>query len=136
MSGKIVIAVDFDGTVVAHRYPLVGPEVPHAVRWLREFVRAGADLILWTMRSSGRSDGTDPLADAVAWYESRGIPLYGVNSNPSQSSWTASPKAYANLYIDDAAIGCPLVTIPELGRRPVVDWQIVGPIVLKIIKAQ
>lgn len=98
----MIIAVDFDGTVVDHRYPDVGGDVPGAVDALKALVAVGAKLVLNTMRSD------EPLADAVRWFEERGIPLFGVNRNPEQDSWTKSPKVYAHHYVDDAAIGCPL----------------------------
>lgn len=132
----MILAIDFDGTCVDHRYPDVGPDVPGAVEWLRKFAAAGAQLILWTMRSSGHADGTDPLADASAWFEARGIPLYGVNENPDQSSWTSSRKVYAHHYIDDAAVGCPLRQNPRMGGRPFVDWAVVGPAVMTLIDAE
>jgi hypothetical protein len=65
------------------------------------------------------------LVDAIDWFEDNNIPLFGVNGNPDQGCWTKSPKAYANIYIDDAALGCPLVTPIENGRvsgKPYVDW--------------
>ena len=58
--------------------------------------------------------------DAVNWFKKNDIPLYGINENPDQSSWTTSPKPYCHMYIDDAALGCPL--IQELNQRPYVDW--------------
>jgi hypothetical protein len=57
----------------------------------------------------------------VAWFKSRRIELYGVNRNPTQDTWTASPKAYAKLYIDDAALGCPLKYPRD--ARPFVNWR-------------
>jgi hypothetical protein len=124
------IAVDFDGTCVEHEFPDVGADVPGAVRWMKEWVAAGAKLILWTMRSRGPSDRTDVLKDAVRWFEVREIPLFGVNHNPTQSRWTQSQKAYAHLYVDDAAYGCPLRESAKVGGRPMVDWDVVGPAVL------
>ena len=118
---EVIIAVDFDGTCVEHEYPEIGPDVPYAADTLRMLVAFGVKLILFTMR-----DG-DHLAAAVKWFTDRGIPLYGVNENPDQKAWTSSPKAYANLYIDDAAIGCPLVyPEKETLKRPYVDWLSVG----------
>lgn len=118
-----IIAVDFDGTVVTHEYPKVGRDVG-AVSVLRELVESGHKLILWTMRSSDRADGSDPLKDALQWFEDNLIPLWGLNSNPDQHNWTGSPKAYANIYIDDAALGAPL--LPGLtGERPFIDWKTV-----------
>ncbi|ECB2088249.1 hypothetical protein EVH07_12110 [Salmonella enterica subsp. enterica serovar Newport] len=110
----MIIAVDFDGTCVTHEYPKVGTDIG-AVPVLRKLVKAGHQLILFTMRSGKE------LEDAVCWFRSHDIPLYGVNTNPSQSQWTESPKAYAQLYIDDAALGCPLY-YDRNGRRAYVDW--------------
>ena len=113
-------AIDFDGTCVEHEYPRVGPDVPGAVDTLLELTARGDYLILWTMRSDG------PLADAVAWFARHGIEIVGANESPGQASWTNSPKAYAHVYIDDAALGCPLVhpgiTTRGLQPRPYVDW--------------
>lgn len=112
--GALVVAVDFDGTCVTHEYPNVGREIG-AARVLRRLVEEGALLILWTMRSEG------PLQDAINWFKLNGLPLFGVNSNPTQHEWTSSPKAHANIYIDDAALGCPLKS-GRPGERPYVDW--------------
>lgn len=139
-----IIAVDFDGTLCDHRFPDIGGEVPGAFQWLREFNEAGARLILWTMRSDMRSDSKsveghkadrDYLGEAVAWCRDRGVEFWAVNSHPGQESWTVSPKAYAHIYIDDAAFGCPLRDYPRMGSRKVVDWSIVGPAVLEIIRS-
>ena len=48
--------------------------------------------------------------------------MNGINEDPDQKEWTQSPKVYANLYIDDAALGCPLIFNPELSDRPFVNW--------------
>jgi|WetSurMetagenome_2_1015567.scaffolds.fasta_scaffold297438_2 hypothetical protein len=114
------IALDFDGTCVKHAFPAVGEDIG-AAPWLLKFVEEGAELLLNTMR-----DG-DHLLAAVHWFAMNGVPLLGVNVNPDQKSWTDSPKVYANLYIDDAAFGCPL-------REDHVDWDIVGPAVLERLK--
>lgn len=66
----------------------------------------------------------EQLQDAVKWFEERNIPLFGIQRNPTQDSWTSSPKAYAKIYIDDAALGCPLVEGLK-GERPFVDWKTV-----------
>ena len=102
-----IIAVDFDGTCVTHEYPKVGREIG-AAPVLHELVKRGCKLILWTMRSDDRTDGTTPLTDAVRWFESHGLPLWGIQRNPSKTPGPAAPKAYAKLYIDDAAFGAPL----------------------------
>ncbi|MBQ7856303.1 MAG: hypothetical protein IJ348_04215 [Alistipes sp.] len=113
-SSEPIIAVDFDGTCVTHDYPYIGQDIG-AVPVLRELADAGYRLILYTMRS-GKLE-----KDAVAWFKENGIPLYGVNKNPEQKSWTSSVKPYAQLYIDDCGLGIPLKTSPT-SERPFVDW--------------
>ena len=109
------IAVDFDGTCVTHDYPEVGKDIG-AVPVLKELVKQKHKLILWTMISGSQ------LEDAVEWFNSNGIPLYGIQTNPTQKSWTESPKAYANIYIDDAALGAPLKHDEMLSPREFIDW--------------
>lgn len=123
------ICVDFDGTIVDHCYPEIGNEAPGAIHWLRRLQDEGARLILFTMRSD-TDFGGPMLTDAVNFLQSKGISLYGINNNPDQKSWTESPKAYADVYVDDAAFGCPLIKPPGF-RRPCVDWEKVGPRLLK-----
>lgn len=109
----MIIAVDFDSTCVTDNYPDVGRDIG-AIPVLRELAEEH-QLILWTMRS-GRA-----LDKAVAWFRQHDIPLFGINENPHQHSWTDSPKAYADILIDDVALGCPLVE-NEHGL-PHVDWE-------------
>ncbi len=114
------IVIDFDGTCVTHRYPGIGEETG-ATPILRRLADKGHRLILFTMRSDDKRRNRMLLRDAVDWFRERGIPLYGVQTNPSQKSWTSSPKAYGEIYIDDSALGCPLV-FPDEGA-PYVDWK-------------
>jgi hydroxymethylpyrimidine pyrophosphatase-like HAD family hydrolase len=109
------IAVDFDGTCVTHEYPYVGHDIG-AIQVLKRIVDSGHKLILNTMRSG------QELEEAVGWFEENEISLYGINNNPTQKSWTKSPKVYAHLYIDDAALGCPLIFDQAISGRPFVDW--------------
>jgi hypothetical protein len=116
----LIFGLDFDGTVVAHSFPEIGPDCPGSVATLRWIVENGGKLVLNTMRSD-RPD-RKYLAEAVAWFERNAIPLYGINCNPTQRYWTSSPKVYAHIYIDDAAMGCPLKHDPDFSGRPFVDW--------------
>jgi len=108
-------AIDFDGTCVDHQYPYVGDDVPHAVSVLQQIASRGDKLILFTMRSDRA------LGLAERWFEHHQIPLHGSNENPDQKTWTNSPKVFAHRYIDDAAVGCPLIH-PANFSRPCVDW--------------
>ena len=112
----MIICIDFDGTVVDHMFPFIGEPAPHAINTLHDLVKAGHKLILFTMRSGY------PLGKAIYWFGVNQIELWGIQYDPEQHSWSQSNKCYAELYIDDAAFGCPLIH-PEGFNRPCVDWQ-------------
>lgn len=112
------IAIDFDGTCVTHDYPKIGKDIG-AITVLKRIIKSGHKLILNTMRSGKELD------DAVNWFKEHNIELFGVNENPTQKSWTSSPKVYAHMYIDDAAFGCPLINVPELSDRQFVNWPLI-----------
>jgi len=114
----MIIGIDFDGTCVKHAYPNIGDDIG-AVPVLKEFIRQGHKLVLISMRSG------ELLDNAVQWFKERGIELYGVNHNPDQDSWTKSPKIYAQLYIDDAGLGCP-TNFDQRTGRPYVDWKVIA----------
>lgn len=111
------IGLDFDGTVVTHEYPRVGRDIG-AVPVLKRLVQNGYRLILFTMRDS--RDGT--LQAAVDWFKQNDIPLYGINTNPNQSSWTDSPKAHCQLYIDDCGFNIPK-KFDYNTLRQYIDWE-------------
>lgn len=110
----MVIAIDFDGTCVAHAFPNVGKEIG-AVDVIKALVNKGHKIILFTMRD------LEYLTPAVAWFEKNDIPLYGINDNPS-AKWSTSRKVYADMYIDDMALGIPLKMDYNKSNRPFVDW--------------
>lgn len=130
---KIDIIVDFDGTCTTHDFPRVGKDIG-AATVLKKLVDHGHNLILFTMRSDGfkkpahgptGAPGGKYLTDAVNWFIENGIPLHGIQSNPTQKHWTSSPKAHGHLMIDDIALGCPLKMDLELSDKPFVDWNVV-----------
>lgn len=116
MTRNKIVCVDFDGTCVMHEYPKIGADVPHAVDVLKRLNENQVRLILWTIRSG------EFLQDAVNWFVEREIALWAVNKNPQQRFWSQSPKAYAPVYIDDAALGCPLIYLPDQTARPYANW--------------
>lgn len=117
MTKPIIYAIDFDGTMVTHEYPNVGKDIG-AAPVIRELINRGHKVILFTMRH-GKT-----LTDAINWCTDNGIVLWAANVNPEQHTWSESRKVYAHVYIDDAALGCPLI-FPDEGR-PYVDWGRVG----------
>ena len=101
----MIIAVDFDGTIVKHKYPSIGKEIPFAIETLKLFQELGHRLILWTFRSGKELD------KALEFCEKRGLKFYAVNNNFEGEEFdnTYSRKIYADIYIDDRN----LLGIPE-----------------------
>jgi len=97
----MIIAVDFDGTIVEHKYPAIGETLPHAFEVLKELQDNGHKLILWTYR-----DGQH-LKDAVDFCRDNGIRFYAVNHSKPNEDFDKymSRKIYADVYIDDRNIG-------------------------------
>lgn len=130
----MIVAIDFDGTCVTHDYPEVGKDIG-AVEILKQLVDNDHQLMLWTMRGNKPTDdGINTLQAATDWFERNDIPLWGVNENPDQTQegWTNSNKQYAQLYIDDAALGCPLKYNPNYHSRPFVDWAAVERMLIQL----
>lgn len=112
----LTFAIDFDGTLAEHTFPAIGKEIPMAAQTCRELLAKGYKLFLNTVRSD------EYLEAAKQWCLERGLNFNGWNKNPEQI--TTSPKVQADIYIDDAALGCPLV-FTRKGTRPYVDWNVV-----------
>ena len=120
MRRPLILCVDFDGTMVEHQFPDIGPPVPYAAETVRELQARGDQIILHTVRSD--HPNRQYLSEAVTYMTSIGVTLYAVNDNPAQRSWSDSPKVFCDWYIDDMALGCPLVE-PIDGTRAYVDWR-------------
>ena len=98
----MTIAVDFDGTIVEHRYPAIGPEKPFAIDTLKYLCAKRHKLILWTVREGQLLD------EAVAYCKNRGLEFYAVNKNYPEEMETHegySRKLQADLFIDDRNLG-------------------------------
>lgn len=98
---KLIIAVDFDGTIVEDAFPKVGKARIFAFETLKKLQEDGHRLILWTYRSGVKLD------EAVKFCEDNGITFYAINKSfpEEQFDYTKSRKIYADLYIDDRNIG-------------------------------
>lgn len=102
MEGPLKIAVDFDGTIVEHKYPEIGKEVMFALKTLRALQEQGHLLILWTYRSGKELD------DAVEYCRRNGIVFYAVNASYPEEEFDEdydSRKIDADIFIDDRNIG-------------------------------
>ena len=100
----MTIAVDFDGTIVDHRYPEIGEEKPFATDTLKMLIKDRNKLILWTVRE-GRL-----LDEAIEWCRQRGVEFYAVNKDypeeTEQNNQHFSRKLNSiDYWIDDRNIG-------------------------------
>ena len=95
------IAIDFDGTIVEHRYPEIGREQIFAFETLRQLQKKGHQLILWTFRSGTYLDA------AVEYCRQNGIEFYAVNASyPGEiMDDTISRKPDVDMFIDDRNFG-------------------------------
>ena len=99
----MIIAVDFDGTIVAHEYPKIGKEKIFATETLRQLINDGHRLMLWTVREG------ELLDEAVEWCRQRGVEFYAVNKDFPEENISKneqfSRKIKADVWIDDLNIG-------------------------------
>ena len=99
----MIIAVDFDGTIVEHEYPKIGKEKIFATETLRQLINDGHRLILWTVREG------ELLNEAVEWCRQRGVEFYAVNKDFPEENISKneqfSRKIKADVWIDDLNIG-------------------------------
>ncbi len=107
----MTIAVDFDGTIVEHRYPEIGREIPFATETLRMLIEDHHRLILWSVREG------DLLQEAVDWCAERGVTFWAVNRDYPEEDGTKnnnhfSRKLKADYFIDDRNIG----GLPDWGQ--------------------
>ena len=105
----MIIAVDFDGTIVEHKYPEIGRERPFAITTLKMLIEQRHRLILWTVRKGHL------LQEALDWCKERVVEFYAVNKNyPEEQVETGGgySKINAEVFIDD----CNLGGIPDWGK--------------------
>lgn len=98
----MIIAVDFDGTIVEHEYPRIGAEIPFAIDTLKKLQEERHRIILWTVREG------DLLDEAIEYCRKRGLEFYAVNKDfpeetPNDNKY--SRKLKADIFIDDRNLG-------------------------------
>ena len=106
----MIIAVDFDGTIVEHKYPAIGREIPFATETLKMLMKQNHKLIMWSVREGKLLD------DAVKWCKDRGVEFYAVNKDYPEETLDNnnhfSRKLKADLFIDDRNLG----GLPDWGQ--------------------
>jgi hypothetical protein len=123
----MIIAVDFDGTIVTHEYPNIGKEIPFAIDTLKRLQQSPDNLlVLWTVR-----EGVE-LKEAVEYCRNKGLEFYAINSNyPEESAEHPEPrKLKADLFIDDRNLG----GLPDWGviYRMIMNGKFFDPITNEI----
>ena len=103
---SLKIAIDFDGTIVEHKYPAIGQPIPRAFEVIKELRRKGHYLILWTYRNGKELD------DAIDFCKKNGLDFQAVNHSTKEeaSEWKfiydkISRKPDADVFIDDRNVG-------------------------------
>ncbi|MCK9412254.1 MAG: hydrolase [Prolixibacteraceae bacterium] len=98
----MIIAIDFDGTIVEHQYPAIGKVRPFAFETLLLLQKKGHQLILWSYRSGKE------LEEAINFCAAKGLTFYAVNKSYPEEDFCAtsdSRKIHADLFIDDRNFG-------------------------------
>ena len=99
----MTIAVDFDGTIVEHKYPAIGEEIPFAIETLKMLRQDGHRIILWSVREG------ELLDDAVNWCHERGFDFYAINRDYPEETLDNNPhfsrKLKVDMFIDDRNLG-------------------------------
>ncbi len=104
----MLIAVDFDGTIVEHAYPAIGKPIPFAIDVLRKLQEEGHEIVLWTYRTG------ETLDAAVNYCRDKGLEFYAVNKMFPEEEWEEGGprKIDADIFIDDKN----LLGLPDWGE--------------------
>jgi predicted mannosyl-3-phosphoglycerate phosphatase (HAD superfamily) len=130
----VTIFVDFDGTIVEHQYPKIGPVAPHAIRVLRRLQDANHLLVLNTYRADARNGTLDKAVSFLAdtWRTGK-TDLKSFHAIMASKAQPASFFLHGKLqihndrtvggviYLDDQAIGMPTI-FASSNKNKVVDW--------------
>jgi hypothetical protein len=95
----MIIAIDFDGTIVEDRFPDVGKMIPGAREAINQLYADGYTIIIWSCRTGIKK------ARAIEWLVMNGIKFHYFNKscpgNVAFHGGKDTRKVYASLYIDD-----------------------------------
>ena len=93
------ICVDFDGTIVEHKFPAIGPVRKDVLKVLQNWRDKGAHIIISSARSAKMFGGKDSekFKEMVAFIKKEGIPHDEIDDG-------TIGKVVADLYLDDRAL--------------------------------
>ncbi|MDB9780562.1 hydrolase [Flavobacteriaceae bacterium] len=97
----LIIAIDFDGTIVEDAYPNIGKPMIFAFETMKKLQSEGHRLILWTYRTEKK------LQEAVDFCKQQGLEFYAINKSYPEEEFDGkiSRKINATFFVDDRNIG-------------------------------
>ena len=107
---RLIIAVDFDGTIVEDAYPDIGKPKLFAFDTLKRFKEDGHRLILWTYRSGQR------LKEAVEFCKKNGIEFYAVNQSFPEEELNDDRSRKINAVLNDGSNIKSLTNLAKLSK--------------------
>lgn len=96
---SLIFAIDFDGTIVEHRFPEIGDFIPDAIRIMKRLQAAGHKIIIWTCRQDTNHRGY--MTEAAEFLNSHGFKPDAINKNIDTKLPYGFPKVFADYYLDD-----------------------------------
>lgn len=97
----MIIAVDFDGTLVEDAFPEIGEPKEEIISWVKRQKKLGHKIILWTSRNK------EHLTNAIIWCEKNGLEFDSINCNIKEVQdefHSDTRKVLADIYLDDKAL--------------------------------
>ena len=110
---KLVIAIDFDGTIVTNKYPGIGYLKRNAKKVINELFDAGHEIIINSCRQGKEEQ------DMIDFLKQMGIKYSAVNENLCyriEEYGNDCRKIGADVYIDDKAYPCNIMNWNEIYR--------------------
>jgi hydroxymethylpyrimidine pyrophosphatase-like HAD family hydrolase len=95
----MIIAIDFDGTIVEHKYPLIGEIREDAVEVINRLAKKH-EIIIWTCRGS-----IEDISATIDFLKDNKVKFHGFNQPSKSTNFETSRKIFADIYIDDRQIG-------------------------------
>jgi len=92
-----IFAIDFDGTIVEHEFPDIGPEKFGAIETMKALQKVRHKIIIWTCRTGEMLDVMEQ------WFKKKNFVPDSINKSlvPYSSYGFSFPKVYADIYLDD-----------------------------------
>lgn len=96
----MIIAIDFDGTIVEHKFPEIGKLRKDAKEVINQLYNEGHYIIIWTCRYEGFA-----VEQMELFLAANDIKYHCINQNHPELLFSPKPKIYADIYIDDRQVG-------------------------------